>query len=69
MTKDLPPYAIAAGVPATVRRLRFAEATIEGLLKLKWCDLELSGLSGLPFRNVERCSELIEEVKEKREHV
>jgi acetyltransferase-like isoleucine patch superfamily enzyme len=66
VTRDLPPYAIAAGVPATVKRLRFAEATIERLLKLKWWDLELSELSGLPFRDIERCIDLIEKIKERK---
>jgi hypothetical protein len=41
VTKDVPPYAIVAGVPAEMRRLRFAQATIERLLRLKWWDLEL----------------------------
>jgi hypothetical protein len=66
VTKDLPPYAIAAGVPAVVKRSRFREATIERLLRLKWWDLELSDLSGLPFRDIERCIELIEEIKERK---
>src|SRR6185312_1757054 len=36
VTKDIPAYAIAAGVPATVKRFRFSEKTIERLLRLKW---------------------------------
>lgn len=63
VTKDVPPYAVVAGVPAVVKKLRFPEATIERLLKLKWWDLELSQLSGLPFRNIERCIDQIEEIK------
>jgi acetyltransferase-like isoleucine patch superfamily enzyme len=63
VTKDVPPYAIVAGVPATIKRLRFSDATIERLLKLKWWDLELSQLSGLPFRDIERCIDQIEEIK------
>lgn len=66
VTKDVPPYAIVAGVPAEVRRLRFAEGTIERLLRLKWWDLELCELSGLPFRDVERCLDLIEEMRERK---
>jgi hypothetical protein len=50
-------------VPATVKRLRFSERTIERLLRVKWWDLELSDLSGLPFRDVERCLDRIEEIK------
>jgi acetyltransferase-like isoleucine patch superfamily enzyme len=63
VTKDVPPFAIVAGAPATVKRLRFSERTIERLLRVKWWDLELSDLSGLPFRDVERCLDRIEEIK------
>ena len=63
VTKDVPPYAIAAGVPATVKRFRFSDATIERLLRLKWWDLELSQLSGLPFRDIARCLDQIEDIK------
>lgn len=63
VTKDVPPYAIVAGVPATMKRLRFPEKTIERLLRVKWWDLELSELSGLPFRDVDRCLDMIEAIK------
>lgn len=36
VTKNVPPYAIVAGVPAKVLRFRFAKKTIIRLLKLKW---------------------------------
>jgi acetyltransferase-like isoleucine patch superfamily enzyme len=65
VTKDVPPYAIVAGVPAQIRRMRFSEHTIERLLRLRWWDLELSDLSGLPFRDVERCLDRIEEIRER----
>lgn len=38
ITKDVPPYAIMAGVPAKVVRYRFEPAVIEKLLELKWWD-------------------------------
>jgi acetyltransferase-like isoleucine patch superfamily enzyme len=60
VTKDVPPYAIVAGVPAVVKRLRFSERIVERLLAAKWWDLELSDLSGLPFRDIERCLDMIE---------
>ena len=63
VTKDVPPFAIVAGVPAQVKRFRFSEQTIERLLRLKWWELELSELSGLPFREVERCLDRIEEIR------
>ena len=38
VTKDIPPYSIAVGVPARVIKKRFDEKTIVLLLKLKWWD-------------------------------
>jgi acetyltransferase-like isoleucine patch superfamily enzyme len=63
VTKDVPPYAVVAGVPATIKRFRFSERTIERLLRLKWWDLELSQLSGLPFRDIDRCLDMLEAIK------
>ena len=39
VTRDMPPYAIVAGNPARVIRLRFDEATIAALLASQWWDL------------------------------
>jgi len=39
VTKDIPPYAIAAGVPAKIIRYRFNEEIRNKLLKIKWWDL------------------------------
>jgi acetyltransferase-like isoleucine patch superfamily enzyme len=64
VTKNVPAFAIVAGVPAQIRRMRFSDAVIERLLRLKWWDLELSELSGLPFRDIERCLDRIEEIRE-----
>ena len=63
VTKDVPPYAIVAGVPAAIKRFRFPKKTIERLLELKWWDLELSELSGLPFRDVDKCLSMLEDIK------
>jgi len=65
VTKDVPAYAIVGGVPATLIRYRFSEKTIARLLRVKWWELELSQLSGLPFRDIDRCLDLIEEIKSK----
>ncbi|MEX2008636.1 MAG: CatB-related O-acetyltransferase [Dongiaceae bacterium] len=62
VTRDVPAYAIVTGVPAEVRRMRFSEPIIERLLRLKWWDLELRELSGLPFRDIERCLDAIEDI-------
>src|SRR5215467_9048592 len=66
VTKNVPPFAIVAGVPAQVHRMRFSERTIERLLRLKWWELELSELSGLPFRDIDRCLDRIEAIRERR---
>ncbi|MCM1251813.1 MAG: hypothetical protein NC321_03260 [Clostridium sp.] len=38
VTKDVPPYAIVAGVPAKIIGYRFNEEQIEKLLNIKWWD-------------------------------
>lgn len=38
VTKDVPPYAVAGGVPAKVIKYRFDEEDREYMLKLKWWD-------------------------------
>lgn len=38
VTKDVPPYAVVAGVPAAIIKYRFDEITIRGLLAKKWWD-------------------------------
>lgn len=36
VTKDIPPYSVAVGVPAEVKKYRFSKAKIAQLLKLQW---------------------------------
>jgi len=38
VTRDVPPYAIVAGVPARVVRYRFEPHVVEWLLRLRWWD-------------------------------
>lgn len=40
VTKDVPPYGVAVGVPARLIRYRFDHDTIEELLKIAWWDWE-----------------------------
>lgn len=63
VTKDVPPYAVVAGVPAKIVRFRFSETTIARLIRSEWWDLELSELSGLPFNDVERSLDAIERIR------
>lgn len=41
VTKPVPPYAVVAGVPATVIKYRFDEETIKKLLQMQWWDWPL----------------------------
>lgn len=41
VTKDIPPYAIAGGVPASILKYRYDEQTIQTLLENKWWEKEL----------------------------
>jgi virginiamycin A acetyltransferase len=45
VTKDVPPYAIVAGNPANVIRMRFDEKTIASLLKIKWWNWSVDMIS------------------------
>lgn len=38
VTKDVPPYAIVAGVPARIIKYRFTPEVIDRLLKIRWWD-------------------------------
>jgi len=49
VTHDIPPYAIAYGVPARVVGYRFDKPTINKLLKSKWWDLAYNKLLELDF--------------------
>jgi phosphonate metabolism protein (transferase hexapeptide repeat family) len=40
VTKDVPDYAIVAGVPAKVIRYRFSDQIIKSLTKIEWWDLD-----------------------------
>lgn len=49
VTKDVPPYAIVAGNPATVIRKRFSDGDIERLLQIRWWDWPIDKIT----RNVQ----------------
>ncbi|MEA3315922.1 MAG: CatB-related O-acetyltransferase [Campylobacterota bacterium] len=60
ITKDVPDYAIMGGIPAKIIKYRFKEEIISRLLELKWWDLSLDLLEGVPFNDIEKAIELIE---------
>lgn len=50
VTKDIPPYAIAGGVPAKIIRYRFDQHVIKLLLESKWWDYSVEELQkAAPF--------------------
>ena len=63
ITKDVPDYAIVGGIPAKIIKYRFSEKTIKKLLKLKWWELSLDLLDGVPFDNIEKAINLLEKRK------
>jgi len=52
VTKDVPPYAIVAGVPAEIKKYRFSEDVIAELMVLKWWRFTAESMHGLPFHDV-----------------
>ena len=63
VTKDVPPYAIVAGVPARVLRYRFDRSVIDALLETRWWDLPLEVIKELPFQDVEACVEKLRTIR------
>ena len=62
VTRDVPPYAIVAGTPARIMRLRFPEKTVERLLKLQWWRYDLAPHKhAVDFSRVEETVATLEE--------
>jgi acetyltransferase-like isoleucine patch superfamily enzyme len=60
VTRDVPPYAIVAGNPARIVRLRFDEPTVTALLATTWWDLPKDRIETLlPLLLSERIAEFI----------
>ena len=55
VTKNVPDYAIVAGVPAKVIRYRFNSNQIEKLKETRWWELEPDTLKQLHFENIDLC--------------
>ncbi|QEL26307.1 CatB-related O-acetyltransferase [Bosea sp. F3-2] len=64
VTRDVPPYAIVAGNPARIVRLRFDEATVAALLESRWWELPRERLAPLlPLLMSERIAEFVATVR------
>lgn len=59
VTKDIPPYAVAVGIPAHVIKYRFDQETIDKLLSLQWWNLPEEELQNLPYHDINLCIERI----------
>lgn len=64
VTKDVPPYAIVAGVPAKVIGYRFCEEQIKQLIDISWWNFSKEKLKrARPLFNGELTDEIIDELK------
>ncbi|MBN2529469.1 MAG: CatB-related O-acetyltransferase [Deltaproteobacteria bacterium] len=60
VTKDVPPYAIVAGVPASIMRFRFTDDIIEQLCRLTWWNYDLAPLARIiDYSDIHKAIELI----------
>lgn len=66
VTKDVPPYAIVAGVPAKIIKYRFTEKVIQELLELRWWDLDIETIKKIPYDNIETAIDFLKDVREQR---
>lgn len=60
VTKDVPNYAIVAGVPAKIIKYRFNSEVIDRLNKLQWWNYDLRGMKGIDFSKIEVALEQLE---------
>lgn len=63
VTRDIPSYAIAYGNPARVKRFRFQTKIIADLLDVRWWDLPLEAVRGLPLRDAAECIKAIRKMR------
>lgn len=62
VTRDVPPYAIALGIPARVVKYRFDEQTVARLLRVRWWDQPDEVILSLPMDDVGKCLEILEKL-------
>lgn len=63
VTKDVPPYAVVVGNPGRVIRFRFSERIVESLLRTRWWTLPPALIKDLPYQDIERCADVLEEMR------
>lgn len=67
VNKDVPPYAIVAGVPAEIIKYRFSDEEIALLLDTKWWDIDIEllkpGMELLTSNKVKEFADFINQIK------
>lgn len=67
VTRDVPPYAVVAGVPAVVKKQRFPDVVVEKLLRAQWWRYDLYAFDPLPYDRVEDAlDQIAEQVESKK---
>ncbi len=64
VNKEVPPYAVVAGVPAKVIRYRFDDEIIEAMMQWKWWNLPLDKIQKISSIIGQKESWNIEEIKQ-----
>lgn len=65
VTKDVPDYAVVAGVPAKIIKYRFPEIIINELLSIEWWRYGIWDLEGIDFSNIIEAIHSIKNIKDK----
>jgi hypothetical protein len=63
VTRDVPPYAVVAGSPARVKRLRFSEDIVLRLLQSRWWRYHFAELNKLDITRPQAFLDAFDEAK------
>jgi len=63
VTKDIPPYSVAVGVPAKVIKKRFSDEQINILEETKWWELDFEELKKVDFRNIDSALKTLQQIR------
>ncbi len=66
VTKDVPPYAVVAGVPADIKKYRFDLDIIEELLSLQWWEYAPWQLKGIYLDDIRKAIDILKEIRFKK---
>lgn len=63
VVKDVEPYSIVVGNPGRVLRMRFSDDVVERLLKSEWWRLPFDYVKQIPFHDVEKSLDVVDEFR------